>query len=618
MAKVGRNDLCPCGSGKKFKKCCMALGDPGDPRAKRDDSTDVFSEIADLVLDPAEDSKRRGVAILKEALSKLAPDSQDWINASSLLVKAYQNLGEHRLALETISSLPQDPVTMISKGISLSALGEHAEACEVVGTAVNSMAFRKLKRRVRTYLYLDVGKVSGLAGDAVQSAKFYELARTGLGSSPDDRNHYARATANLGFILLHSPDPKEQSKGLAFIDQSSDIKAETGDLEGLGTNYNQLSLYYRKLGRFQPALAYTRRDLSVSRKIGDQRGIASSLLNLAGLYLELKQLSPARRMLQEAAQIGERIKDTNLSEGISKFREHIDGVGRRHGIAGEKVGPTANCACGSGKEYQHCCGQADFEPDEFPSLQLELAEEMDGIVNEFNTASIEPIVLDYILRDSDSSRNRHAFTRIETHDGWMALNELPDMANVHLMAARGLAAEAALEPDSIAKPVACLLLSMCSLEAFINQVAFWLNHVSKLPDGRHITIPPEVVSDHVSFQRNVSFSEKWEIIGGALLPGQWPPPKALFQSFEFLVAVRNETVHFKSNEHEQIVPKPKTPFGIMGRLPDGIETRNIPRSWPNRLFTPSFAKWAVATAEEIEKHFKDGYRKSRFGPSTSA
>lgn len=24
--KVGRNELCPCGSGKKFKKCCMKLG----------------------------------------------------------------------------------------------------------------------------------------------------------------------------------------------------------------------------------------------------------------------------------------------------------------------------------------------------------------------------------------------------------------------------------------------------------------------------------------------------------------------------------------------------------------------------------------------------------------
>ena len=24
--QVGRNDPCPCGSGKKFKKCCMARG----------------------------------------------------------------------------------------------------------------------------------------------------------------------------------------------------------------------------------------------------------------------------------------------------------------------------------------------------------------------------------------------------------------------------------------------------------------------------------------------------------------------------------------------------------------------------------------------------------------
>jgi len=24
--KLGRNDLCPCGSGKRFKKCCLMLG----------------------------------------------------------------------------------------------------------------------------------------------------------------------------------------------------------------------------------------------------------------------------------------------------------------------------------------------------------------------------------------------------------------------------------------------------------------------------------------------------------------------------------------------------------------------------------------------------------------
>jgi uncharacterized protein YecA (UPF0149 family) len=24
FAKIGRNDLCPCGSGRKFKKCCIS------------------------------------------------------------------------------------------------------------------------------------------------------------------------------------------------------------------------------------------------------------------------------------------------------------------------------------------------------------------------------------------------------------------------------------------------------------------------------------------------------------------------------------------------------------------------------------------------------------------
>jgi uncharacterized protein YchJ len=32
-AKVGRNDPCPCGSGKKFKKCCGASESVGGPGA---------------------------------------------------------------------------------------------------------------------------------------------------------------------------------------------------------------------------------------------------------------------------------------------------------------------------------------------------------------------------------------------------------------------------------------------------------------------------------------------------------------------------------------------------------------------------------------------------------
>ena len=34
MAKTGRNDLCPCGSGRKYKKCCEAKELHGGARSR--------------------------------------------------------------------------------------------------------------------------------------------------------------------------------------------------------------------------------------------------------------------------------------------------------------------------------------------------------------------------------------------------------------------------------------------------------------------------------------------------------------------------------------------------------------------------------------------------------
>jgi hypothetical protein len=39
MKKVGRNDPCPCGSGKKFKKCCESTMIGGRFKAAKVDST---------------------------------------------------------------------------------------------------------------------------------------------------------------------------------------------------------------------------------------------------------------------------------------------------------------------------------------------------------------------------------------------------------------------------------------------------------------------------------------------------------------------------------------------------------------------------------------------------
>ena len=33
LLKIGRNQKCPCGSGKKYKKCCLHRPQDGDPEA---------------------------------------------------------------------------------------------------------------------------------------------------------------------------------------------------------------------------------------------------------------------------------------------------------------------------------------------------------------------------------------------------------------------------------------------------------------------------------------------------------------------------------------------------------------------------------------------------------
>ncbi len=50
MQKVGRNDPCPCGSGKKFKKCCEMKAGPKKINAQLISSTQGASKVSSLFL----------------------------------------------------------------------------------------------------------------------------------------------------------------------------------------------------------------------------------------------------------------------------------------------------------------------------------------------------------------------------------------------------------------------------------------------------------------------------------------------------------------------------------------------------------------------------------------
>ncbi|MFX1555294.1 MAG: tetratricopeptide repeat protein, partial [Promethearchaeota archaeon] len=488
--------------------------------------------------------------------------------------------------------------------VSYCALGFHRESCDLFSDIFDGFEPSTVDPELRGVICLEAGKAFRANGDNNRAREFWEEALKLFEGIEDQIENYARAKANLGLVLLTDPDEEKQKKGVKIIEESSDLKRLIGDLEGLANNYCNLGMYYWRKKQYEPAIAYTRWDLYLSRKVGDLRAVASTLGNLAGIYAELKQLGPARQLLREAQQIGEALRDERLIAITEHNLRKVDEIGREAGQKGEKIGPSVECGCGSGKEYQECCGRADFEPLDIPMQFGGVSEDIEQIAKDLEDAGQEPSFLDIILRQTEQAGRRFAWARMMVHDSWLEMHELPDMANYHLNSAKILADESQSEPDSFTKPLACVILSVCALEAFINQVAFFLHETQVLAESRLHTIPSEIATDAVSFQRHTELTLKWEFLGKALCGHEWPPPLSLWTDFKNLIYIRNELVHFKAVDYEQVVPPLKKPHDIMRRVPEYVETRRIPHGWQARLLTPSFANWCVKVAESTIQHFK--------------
>lgn len=100
MAKIGRNAPCPCGSGKKYKKCCLPFQDRSSAQqniscteADIDDLDMLSNSVADLInkgeLDEAE-------KVCYELLSRY-PAQIDGIDR---LAEVYEARGEKKKAAE--------------------------------------------------------------------------------------------------------------------------------------------------------------------------------------------------------------------------------------------------------------------------------------------------------------------------------------------------------------------------------------------------------------------------------------------------------------------------------------------------------------------------------------
>ena len=100
MAKIGRNAPCPCGSGKKHKKCCLPLQERSSSQknisyseADIDDLDMLSNSVADLI---HEDKLDAADKVCHELLSRY-PGQIDGIDRSA---EVYEARGDKKKAAE--------------------------------------------------------------------------------------------------------------------------------------------------------------------------------------------------------------------------------------------------------------------------------------------------------------------------------------------------------------------------------------------------------------------------------------------------------------------------------------------------------------------------------------
>lgn len=614
----GHNDPCACGSGKKYRLCCLPQS--VDSVVAESSIDTQIEDAGKLALEHNEASVLTSIDRLLEISNRTDLTIHQRQSVQLGLTQSYQRRGEHRKALDTLKSMPEctatshdhvfNSLTKHLAAVSYAALGQVGEAAALFSTVLAELEHCDVDPSLMASVFMEAGKVFHAQHDNQRARECWSKAMKHFTVSKDIEGT-ARAQANLGALQLHEADPSTQEAGVQLIESSSNTKRRIGDLEGLANNHCMLGLHYWRNRRFERSIAYLRKDLYLSRQVGDQRSVATSLCNLSGLYAELKQLTAARGLLSEALDIGSALGDDHLIQIARHNLAAVEDVGRRAGSSNERIGPGAKCACDSGKAYDACCGRADHEPVDLHIQFGGHSEDMEKIVEESGLSGGAPSRLDFILRETAQSRTRRAWSKIHVHDGWLEMKELPDMANHHLCAASALARESVAEPDAVTKPLSCVILATCALEAFINQVAFFLHDINNYPESELHSIPRELSAGALEFQRRTELTVKWEILGKSLCGNLWPPPPPLWSDVQNLVFIRNELVHFKASDYEQVVPMPKNLHAVLLRVPTSVEVRDTPHSWPARLLTPAFAQWSVTVAESAISYFRQGYSRTR-------
>ena len=134
MAKVGRNDPCPCGSGRKFKKCCYRRSSPKSETPAPSAWVAEVTELDDLSNSALDLIQQGRLEEAEKLCRKLQDRYPDQVDALERYAQLYEARGDWKQAADSYRQAAE--FARRSSGFDDATIAdwlEHAEHAEARG-----------------------------------------------------------------------------------------------------------------------------------------------------------------------------------------------------------------------------------------------------------------------------------------------------------------------------------------------------------------------------------------------------------------------------------------------------------------------------------------------------
>jgi tetratricopeptide (TPR) repeat protein len=315
--KPGRNEPCPCGSGRKYKHCC-GLVTAATVTSGALSATDISELVALISLNRLQDAELRALTLLERhpnagmlwktlsvALMRQNKDALQTLRRTTELLpldaEAHANLGaylcDHQQWAQGLVSLrrsleiqPRNEQTLVDAGNAMKALGQAREAIPLYEQALKiDPGFAEAHNNMGNAL-LELGQCD-------HAVRCYRLA---LELRPEDADIHC----NLG----------NAQRQLGLLDEAIASSRRAIALDpALSVAHNNLGLALAGLGQRAEAVASYRQALQLNP------GYVEALNNLAALLPELGERREAAALLTRAIELDPKRAQTYVNLGNLMF-----------------------------------------------------------------------------------------------------------------------------------------------------------------------------------------------------------------------------------------------------------------------------------------------------------